>query len=82
MKQTHNVGLLLNSSIKNVLTLYINDEIVLKGNLETDASGEFQSMYDGRKLSVECGKDTIFSKTTCLVHLGKKRMGNFELNRK
>jgi len=67
------------TDIKNRVILYINDEVVLKGNLERDESGELQGMYENQKLTLECSKDNIFTPLYCIVYLGNKKIGESKL---
>jgi hypothetical protein len=67
------------TDIKNIVTLYINDEIALQGNLDRYESGQLQGLYEGKKLNLECDKDTIFSPTRCIVHLDKTRIAELSL---
>ena len=79
MKKTINSILSTERRITNKITLYINNEIVLKGNLYEDESGEIQGMYKNKKLNLECSKDSIFSPLFCIVHLGNKHIGESRL---
>ena len=69
--------------IKNDLVLYINDELVIKGPLHEDESGELQGIYQAKVVTLDCDKPNFFSSTQCVVHLDKKRIGQltFELGR-
>ncbi|NLB49601.1 MAG: hypothetical protein GX807_02145 [Erysipelotrichia bacterium] len=78
MKKTIEPGFFV-TDVTNKVTLYINDEIVLKGNLDRDESGELQGIYNNEKLNLACSKDSIFSPSFCTVHLGKKRIGESKL---
>ncbi len=78
MKKEINPGFFV-TDVNNIVTVYINDEIVLQGNLERDESGQLIGLYDGKKLNVDCSKDTIFSPTRCTIHLDKKRIAEVAL---
>lgn len=78
MKKTIEPGFFVND-VTNKVTLYINDEIILKGNLDRDETGELQGIYNNEKLNLSCSKDSIFLPSFCTVHLGNKRIGESKL---
>lgn len=78
MTKDTDAGLFI-TDIKNVVTVYINDEIALKGKLNKDASGELKGTYNGKELTLECVTRAFYKPTSCLIHLNKKRIGNLDL---
>lgn len=66
--------------ITNIVTLYINDTIALKGNAGADYSCDMQGIFDEKELTLECAKNSIFSPISCLVHLDKKRLEEVSLS--
>ncbi|BDM63744.1 hypothetical protein NFHSH190041_11960 [Shewanella sp. NFH-SH190041] len=66
---------IFSTEVKNDVTLYINDEIVLKGPLHKDESGQLQGIYQDQLVTLECAKPGMFLETRCTIHMGKKRLG-------
>lgn len=67
------------TDVTNEVTLFINDEVALKGYLTENQEGELQGMYNNEKLTLDCSKDNFFTPSFCTVLLGKKRIGESEL---
>jgi hypothetical protein len=61
--------------IKNDLTFYINNELVIRGPLHQDESGELQAIYRSKLVTLDCNKENFFTETKCVVHMDKKRVG-------
>lgn len=70
----------LATTTKNILSLYINNQLVLEGQLDIKQSGTFKSMYDGKQLILECyDKGAFVIDTYCQVHLDQRKIGSFKL---
>lgn len=70
----------LSSTTKNILSLYINDQLVLEGPLDIQNSGTFKSIYEGKPLLLECYKVGAFSiEPYCQIHLDQRKIGSFKL---
>lgn len=67
-------------NIKNILFLYINNELVLECPLAPDHTGSFKSLYQGKQLKLECNDIAFIGrKTFCQVYLDQKEISNFKL---
>lgn len=62
-------------TLQNRVVLYINNKLVVKSPLNEDYSGRTELYYDSKPLILECGKDNIFSKPKCVVHLDGQNLG-------
>ncbi|MCR1811983.1 hypothetical protein [Sulfurospirillum sp. hDNRA2] len=68
------------TTTKNILSLYINNQLILEGALDIQEAGTFKSMYDGKQLTLECYKVGAFSiEPYCQVHLDQRKIGSFKL---
>ncbi len=79
MKKNIETGF-LSSTTKNILSLYINDQLVLEGPLDMQGAGTFKSIYESKPLLLECYKVGVFSiEPYCQVHLDQRKIGSFKL---
>lgn len=79
MKKNIETGF-LSSTTKNILSLYINDQLVLEGPLDMQGAGTFKSIYESKPLLLECHKVGVFSiEPYCQVHLDQRKIGSFKL---
>lgn len=73
------------STIRNVVSLYINNKLVVKTALNDDFSGRTELYFDSKPLIIECGKDNIFSQPKCIILLDGQNLGildfQFDFNR-
>ncbi len=73
------------ATIKNVVSLYINNKLVIKTALNDDFSGRTELYFDSKPLIVECGKDNVFSQPKCIILLDGQNLGTldfqFDFNR-
>jgi hypothetical protein len=74
MVQRVNNGL-FSQQIAYDLTVYINNERVIKGPLHHDGSGEVQGIYKSKIVVADCGKPNFFSFTECEILVDKQRAG-------
>jgi hypothetical protein len=74
--EKHMTSGLLTTEVRNSLLLYINDELVIKGPLHRDDSGELQGVYNSKVVNLDCKKPSFFKQVECLVHIDKKRVGS------
>ncbi len=70
----------LSSTTQNILSLYINNQLVLEGPLDMQGAGTFKSIYESKPLLLECYKVGVFSiEPYCQVHLDQRKIGSFKL---
>jgi len=78
--ETYNETGFFRTTIQNRVILYINNKLVIKTPLNNDLSGRTELYYDSKPLTIECGKDNVFSQPKCIILLDGQNLGtlNFE----
>ena len=66
--------------IDNQLTIYINEDLALRGMLSRDNSGTLFSNYKGKAINVDCDRAHLFADTICELHVNSKKAGKLILD--
>ncbi|MBU3015654.1 hypothetical protein KO488_12865 [Poseidonibacter lekithochrous] len=72
-----NVGF-LTETVQNRVILYIDNKLIVKAPLNENFSGRIELFYNKKPLTIECGKDNLFSQPKCNVFLNNQNLGNLE----
>jgi hypothetical protein len=77
-KQSHEPKF-LGPETKTEASLYVNNTLALKGALDNNFHGLIVGQYEGKALTLECSRPSIFQEPQCTVQLGDRIISETKL---